>query len=247
MNYILETIAFTIESCHQAQAAGVHRVELCDNPAEGGTTPSYGFIQAARKVLDIPLYPMIRPRGGNFLYSDDEFVCMKNDIKVCKNLGCDGVVLGILLKNATINKEQCSQLVHLAYPMGVTFHRAFDRVLDAPKALKDAIDMGCERILTSGQYPTALEGMAKLKTLVELAQGQIIIMPGSGVRANNILQLAKGTGAVEFHSSAQKKYPSLMEQHNPLFIENLQTTGIDVDEVTNMLDSLQNIDNMLKQ
>ena len=157
MKFLLETIAFNIESCKIAQAAGAQRIELCDNPGEGGTTPSYGFIKAARQVLTIDLFPIIRPRGGDFFYSDEEFKIMKTDIKVCKDLGCDAVVFGLLKHDATVDIERCKILVQLAYPMSVTFHRAFDRVTNPTQALEDVIECGFERILTSGFHQTAME------------------------------------------------------------------------------------------
>lgn len=241
MNFILETIAFNIDSCTKAQVAGANRIELCDNPHEGGTTPSYGFIKAAREKLHIQLYPIIRPRGGDFLYSNDEFEIIKADMKICKNLGCDGVVIGMLNEDASIDKVRCSQLVNLAYPMGVTFHRAFDRVVNMEQALEDIIDIGCERILTSGFYPTALEGASNLKKLIELADDRIIIMPGSGVRASNIAEIANNTGAVEFHSSARKIIGSSMKVFNETMKENLQTVEVDGEEITQMLEQLKSL------
>ncbi|HUS00258.1 MAG TPA: copper homeostasis protein CutC [Chitinophagaceae bacterium] len=199
----LEVIGFTIEGCAIAQSAGVHRIELCDNPADGGTTPSFGFIKAARKILQIELYNMIRPRGGDFFYSNDEFEIMKEDIKISKQLGCDGIVLGMLTKENKVDKSRFARLVELAYPLGVTFHRAFDRTADPLDALKDIIDMGCERILTSGQKPNALEGAQLIKQLIERADDKITIMPGAGVRSDNIINLAEITNASEFHSSAR--------------------------------------------
>ena len=133
-----------------AQQAGAHRIELCDNPSEGGTTPSYGFIKAAREKLSIELFVMVRPRGGDFFYSGDEFEIMKEDIKMCRQLGCDGIVIGLLKKDGSVDKKRCRELVVLAYPLGVTFHRAFDRTKDPFRALEDIIETGCERILTSG-------------------------------------------------------------------------------------------------
>ena len=124
MIFKLEIIGFNIESCIIAQAAGAHRIELCDNPGEGGTTPSYGFIKKAREVLQIELYCMIRPRGGDFFYTDEEFDIMKTDVQTCKQLGCDGVVIGMLNQDGTVDKERCKKLVELAYPMGVTYQRA---------------------------------------------------------------------------------------------------------------------------
>jgi copper homeostasis protein len=241
MKFILETIAFNIESCTKAQTAGAQRIELCDNSGEGGTTASYGFIKAAREKLQIQLYPIIRPRGGDFLYSDDEFEIIKADIKICKDLGCDGVVIGMLHKDATIDKIRCSQLINLAYPMGVTFHRAFDRVVDIEQALEDVIEVGCERILTSGLYPTAMEGLGNIKKLITQANERIIIMPGSGVRASNIIEIALQTSAVEFHSSARKMTSTSMETFNDTMKENLQSVDVDEEEIRMMMNNLNAI------
>ncbi len=241
MNFKLETIAFNIESCGIAQAAGAHRIELCDNPGEGGTTPSYGFIKAARKALSIDLFPIVRPRGGDFLYSDDEFEMMKADVQMCKDLGCDGVVIGLLNEDATIDKKRSSMLVNIAYPMSVTFHRAFDRVTEPEKALEDVIETGCERILTSGFHPTATAGSENLNKLVELAGEKIIIMPGSGVRSENIVSLAESTGAVEFHSSARKNTGSQMKIVNPYMNEELKTVSADEAEIKAMIEKLKSI------
>jgi len=234
----LETIAFNIESCKHAQKAGAHRIELCDNPGEGGTTPSYGFIKAARKILKIDLFPIIRPRGGDFFYFHEEFEIMKTDIQVCKDLGCDGVVFGILNDDATIDKVRCKILLQLAYPMSVTFHRAFDRVTDPSQALEDVIECGFERILTAGFYPTAMEGTDNLKKLIQVADERIIIMPGSGVRSSNIGELAKTTSAIEFHSSAREMRNSNMKGLNNNMNENLQSVGIDEAEIKEMLEIL---------
>ena len=185
MNFKLEVIAFNIESCKLAQKSGAHRIELCDNPGEGGTTTSIGMIKAARANVDIELFPIIRPRGGDFLYSDDEFEIMKEDILQCKNIGCDGVVIGLLNAEGTIDKTRTSKLVNLAYPMSVTFHRAFDRANDPFKAMEDIIESGCERILTSGQQPSALEGIELISALIKKAEERIIIMPGSGLRSRS--------------------------------------------------------------
>ena len=234
MKYLLEVIGFNIESCMLAQAAGANRIELCDNPVEGGTTPSYGFIKAAREVLQISLFPIIRPRGGDFLYTDAEFEVLKNDVKLCKQLGCDGVVIGILNEDGTIDKKRCSQLVELAYPLGVTFHRAFDRVNNPAQALEDVIDIGCERILTSGLQPNAPEGATQIASLIKQAGERIIIMPGSGVRADNLMELANKTGANEFHSSARKNIDSMMKYTNTTMQENLQSVSVDEDEIRKM-------------
>ena len=238
MSFKLEIIGFNIESCVIAQAAGANRIELCDNPGDGGTTASYGFIKAARKALQIDLYPIIRPRGGDFLYSEEEFEVMQTDIQLCKETGCDGVVIGMLNKDGSIDKKRCSKLVALAYPLGVTFHRAFERCSNPFEALEDIIEIGCERILTSGQQPTASEGASFINELIRQADERIIIMPGSGVRSNNIINIAKQTGAVEFHSSASKLMASNMEYHNPNLKENLQLIGADPDEIIQMKELL---------
>ena len=240
MNFTLEVIGFNIESCKTAQSAGAHRIELCDNPGEGGTTPSYGFIKEARKILQIALFPIIRPSGGDFLYTDAEFEVMKTDVKICKDLGCDGVVIGMLYADGTVDKQRCSQLTELAYPLGVTFHRAFDRVVDPAQALEDIIEIGCERILTSGLQPTAFEGAEMIASLIKQADERIIIMPGSGVRADNIIELGKKTGAKEFHSSARINIESSMKYNNPLMKENMQSVSLDKAEVKRILGLLTN-------
>ena len=234
MNFKLEVIAFNIESCELAQKNGAHRIELCDNPGEGGTTPSIGMIKAARKKVDIELFPIIRPRGGDFLYSDDEFEIIKEDILQCKKIGCDGVVIGLLNADGTIDKTRTSQLVNLAYPMSVTFHRAFDRANDPFKAMEDIIECGCERILTSGQQPTASEGFELIASLIKQADERIIIMPGSGLRSDNIISIAKQSGAVEFHSSARTTIDSKMSFNNPTMKEQLKTVVLDAMEVSKM-------------
>ena len=183
---MLEVAVFNIESAIQAQAAGANRLELCENPNEGGTTPSYGTLRVVAKTISIPVFPIIRPRGGDFLYTNAEFEVMKNDIQICKELGFAGVVIGLLLPDGSIDKERTKLLVDLAAPMAVTFHRAFDRCKDPIQGLHDIIETGCKRILTSGQVPSAPDALDLLQTLVHEAGDKIIIMPGSGVRGNNI-------------------------------------------------------------
>lgn len=241
MTFKLEVIGFNIESTLLAQFAGAHRIELCDNPGEGGTTPSYGFIKAARKRLHVDLYPIIRPRGGDFFYIDEEFEVMKTDVQVCKELGCDGVVIGILNPDGTVDKKRCSELIQIAYPMGITFHRAFDRVNDASQALEDIIEIGCERILTSGLVPNALDGAETLAALMKQADKRIIIMPGSGVRSDNIIELAQKTGATEFHTSARMNIESKMEYTNEGMKENLRSVSLDEEEVKKIIANLKSL------
>jgi len=236
MKFKLEVIGFTIESCMIAQAAGAHRIELCDNPFEGGTTASYGFIKTARENLSIELYPIIRPRGGDFLYSEIEFEVMKADIENCKSLGCDGVVIGILNADGTVDKKRCKQLVEFAYPMKVTFHRAFDRTNDPFKAMEDIISIGCERILTSGQKNLAIDGEELLNKLVKQANNRIIIMPGSGVNSDNIETLVKNTNATEFHTSARTFINSKMEFINQSMDEQLTSVSTMSDEIKKIIE-----------
>jgi len=239
MDFTLEVIAFNIESCILAQANGVSRIELCDNQADGGTTPSYGFIKAARAILSIELYPIIRHRGGDFLYSDAEFDIIKSDVLLCKELGCDGVVIGLLNADGTVDKERTKIITTLAYPMGVTFHRAFDRTKNMFEALEDIIECGCERILTSGQKPTAFEGKENIKALIEKADHRIIIMPGSGINSKNIVEIAQYTGATEFHSSARNFIESKMQFSQPTMNEKTTSVNLNADEVISIINALK--------
>lgn len=238
MKFELEVIAFDAVSCKLAAENGADRIELCANPHEGGTTPSYGMMKAARKSNHIQVFPIIRPRGGDFLYTKEEFEVMKDDIKSAQDIGCEGVVIGILSDDGTIDIERCQELVSLAGRMEVTFHRAFDRVKDPILSLEQIIAMGCKRILSSGLFPTAIEGSSVLRTLVTQADGRIKIMPGSGVRSNNIVQLAKDTGAICFHSSARKSLDSQMQYLNSNMKENLVQVSLDANEVSLLKNNL---------
>lgn len=231
MAFKLEICSFDLVSALLAQEAGAHRIELCAGPAEGGTTPGPGTIRTARERLHIDLYPIIRPRGGDFLYTDEEYETMLKEVDYCKQAGCDGVVIGLLNADGTIDKNRAARLVELAYPMGVTFHRAFDWAINPFEALEDIISIGCERILTSGQRPAAVEGAALINELVRQADDRIIIMPGSGVRADNILHLAEKTDASEFHTSARTVARSIMEYVNDGMKEELLAVRVDKGEV----------------
>lgn len=205
---VLEVCAFTIQSCLIAEKVGAARVELCDNPVEGGTNPSYGTIRRVREKIGIKLYPILRPRSGNYCYDDDEFAIMREDIRVCKELGCDGISVGVQQIDGTMDVERMKRVVEWAYPMGVTCNRAFDAVPDPYRALEEIIGCGCERVLTSGQKASAPEGSRVLAKLVQQAVGRISIMPGAGVRSSNIAQLMRETGAWEYHTSARKAIPN---------------------------------------
>ena len=230
----LEVIGFDLESCVIGQACGADRIELCANPHDGGTTPSGGTIAAARRRLSIQLFPMIRPRGGDFLYTGPEFEAMCTDVEQCGALGCDGVVIGMLLADGRVDAERCAELVRRAGSMEVTFHRAFDRVKDPLAELETVIELGCTRILTSGLRPNVDLGKAMLRTLVEAADSRIAIMAGSGVRSANVVEIARFTGATAFHSSARMTHPSAMLYTNPDMEERLESVGIDATEVAEL-------------
>lgn len=230
----LEVIAFDLASCLVAERHGADRIELCANPHEGGTTPSYGAITEARRTTTIQLFPIIRPRGGDFLYSGSEFRAMVADVEQCAESGCDGVVIGMLLSDGRIDVDRCTELVRRAGRMQVTFHRAFDRVRDPLEALETVIDLGCTRILTSGLRPNVDLGKAMLRTLVDAAAGRISIMPGSGVRSRNIVELARFTGATAFHSSARTAQASAMAYTNPAMAEDLGIVTLDAAEVSEL-------------
>jgi copper homeostasis protein len=205
---IFEVCAFNIQSAIIAQKAGAARVELCDNPVEGGTTPSYGTIKLTRQRISILLYPIIRPRSGNYYYNKEEYEIIHHDIKICRELGCDGISVGAQTINSEIDTDMLKRIVEWAGPMGVTCNRAFDCAPDPFKALEDVISCGCERILTSGLKTAAPDASDLLGKLVKQANGRIIIMPGAGVKSTNIRKLADESGAMEFHGSARKIEPN---------------------------------------
>lgn len=198
----LEIACFNLQSAFIAQANGADRVELCDGLEVGGTTSSIKMVVEARKELTLDLYVMIRPRGGNFVYSEEEFKQMKSDILTLKELKVDGFVFGILNKDKSVNLEQNKILVDLAKPFPCTFHRAFDEVEDAFQSLEEIIQCGFQTILTSGQQPNVVQGMQRLTDLVENANNRIVIMPGGGLRSSNSEEIQQKTKAVFYHSSA---------------------------------------------
>lgn len=240
MSKLLEIAVFNIESALTAIAAGADRIEFCENPMEGGTTPSFGSLKTLIQKTTQPVFPIIRPRGGDFLYTDDEFESIKSDLLLVKELGYPGAVIGLLKKDGHIDINRTAELVSMAGQMEITFHRAFDRCIDPLKGLEDIIQTGCKRILTSGQVPNAGNALPLLKELVEIANDRIIIMPGSGVRASNIAEIIKNTGAKEIHSSARKNYPSSMLFNKESMQEQMVFTGVDTSEVTAMRKEIAN-------
>jgi copper homeostasis protein len=212
---LLEICCYSVQSAIIAEESGADRIELCAGVHEGGTTPSASCIKIIKKLVSIPVHVIIRPRGADFCYSDIEFECMKLDIIHCKENGVSGIVTGVLLSEGSIDVERTRELIDLAKPMNFTFHRAFDMVKDHFKALEQLIEIGADRILTSGGEQTAVMGKDLLKGLVEKASGRIVIMLGSGINHENILSLKTHTGAKEFHCSAKSLVRGRMEYQNP--------------------------------
>lgn len=203
-----------MESALRAQEGGADRIELCDNPGEGGTTPSCGMIECVRQRISMDVFIMIRPRGGDFLYSNDEFYIMKRDIAQCQRLSVDGVVFGILTAEGRIDKKRCKELIDRARPLKVTCHRAFDMTRDPYEALEDCIEVGFDRILTSGREPQALMGAGLIGSLIRSAGGRIAVMPGSGVNEDTVQEIIRKTHAAEIHFSAVTHRSSDMVYHN---------------------------------
>ena len=249
MDYKVEICANSVASCLEAQKGGAYRVELCAGIPEGGTTPSYGEILMARDLLNIKLNIIIRPRGGDFLYSDVEHQTMLHDIEMAKKLGVDGVVFGCLTADGEIDMQRNKELVHAAKGMNVTFHRAFDMCKDPIKSLEQIISLGCDTLLTSGQQPTAIEGVTLLKKLVDKANGRITIMPGSGVNEDNIATITQQSGASVFHFSARETKESGMKYRNPdlkmggtvVSIDEFAQNITDAEKVRRTISKLQNI------
>lgn len=198
----LEIACFNYESALIAQESGADRIELCENMQLGGTTPNYILAVKVREKLSIKMHVIIRPRGGDFVYTDEEIVEMKQDIKQFKKLGIDGFVFGILKSDGSVNKKQNQQLVNLASPLSCTFHRAFDVVTNIKKSLEDVIDCGFKTILTSGQGATVEEGIFDLEKIQKWAKDRIEIMPGGGLRSSNIKLLQDKLEPTFYHSSA---------------------------------------------
>ena len=210
----VEIVVYNIESARRAQEGGADRIELCDNPGEGGTTPSYGVIESVRQNVSMDVFVMIRPRGGDFCYDNYEFHSMKRDISQCQKLSVDGVVFGILSPDGTIDKKRCKELIEKARPLKVTCHRAFDMTRDPFQALEDCIEVGFDRILTAGQQAQAAKGANLIGELIKKAAGRIAIMPGSGVNENTVSDIVATSRAQEVHFSATAFRDSAMQYRN---------------------------------
>ena len=227
----LEICANSYQSAKNAQKAGAHRIELCQELSVGGITPSYGLLKQVIDNFNIPVYVLIRPRGGNFVYSDAEFEIIKHDIEVCKELGCAGIVSGVLRDYNSIDIRRTKELVDLSKPLDFTFHRAFDEVKNPKDALEQLVDLGVHRVLTSGQQKTAEVGLELLKELNDIANGRITILAGGGVNSQNALKF-KQAGLKEFHASAS----TIIERGNSMFSAHL--TVSDPQKIKAILDAI---------
>lgn len=247
MGVTVEVVCYTIEDVLRAREGGAKRVELCSDPSAGGTTPNYGLIKQSVALGDIDVMVMIRPRGGDFLYTTEEIGQMEEDIQVAANLGALGVVFGTLDENGYIDVTTMERLVRLGKNLGlqITCHRAFDRARNPHEFLKTLLRLGVDRLLTSGQQKTAVEGIPLLKELIELAEGKLSIMPGGGVRPNNVSELMQ-LGVKEIHTGSNTKVPSRMKysasqvkmgagdaQEYHLFV--------DVDAIRNIVEATRNL------
>ncbi|CAK9794973.1 Copper homeostasis protein cutC homolog [Anthophora plagiata] len=201
----MEICIDSVESARNAIKGGATRLEVCSVLSEGGLTPTFGFLQKIRNLSPVPIYAMLRARSGNFVYTTEEMEIMLEDLRIFKNHGVDGFVFGALTSDNRIHVEFCKEILRAARPLPVTFHRAFDEVDDPFESMKIIIDLGFERILTSGQRDTAEDGLDLIKKLVQMAEDRIIVMPGSGITKENILKIRIASGAKEFHASAKKK------------------------------------------
>ena len=240
MRSLLEIAANSLDSALAAQAGGADRIELCVALEVGGLTPSHAQIALTRERMRIPLYVLIRPRAGDFVYSDAECETMLRDIETCVSLGCEGVVLGALDADGSVDMARCLALITAAKAMGVTFHRAIDVSRDPLQALEDAIALGCERVLSSGAQPNAIAGATLLREMVSRAGGRIAVMPGAGIDAGNLGALREATGAREFHASAKRVLASAM-RNVPTASLGMEGGEIrtDVEEVRRMVEVLR--------
>lgn len=234
MSRRLEICAASLHSARAAQAGGAHRIELCQHLEQGGTTPSYGLLRQVLQELTIPVFVLIRPRPGHFVYDAGELAIMQADIGQCRRLGAAGVVLGALTPAGRVDLAACRPLIEAAGPLPVTFHRAFDDCPDPAQALEDVVGLGCARVLTAGGAATAEAGMARLAALLRQAAGRIGIMPGAGITAANVRAIAAATGAQELHASAKRRLTE-PQPASAFAVERVETDAVLVAELVRLL------------
>ncbi len=234
----IEICANSYRSAINAQKAGADRIELCSELAVGGITPSYGLLKRVMDDLTIPVNVLIRPRSGNFTYDDAEFDAIKSDIELCKKLGCNGIVAGILNKDFTIDINRTKALINLSRPLSFTFHRAFDWILNPRTAIEQLANLGVDRVLSSGQESTALKGITLLEQLQEQIENRLIILPGCGINKGTILQF-KHAKFKEVHFSATALYKTIeapkVSMHTERFFDETQVAISDFDKIKEMI------------
>ena len=230
---ILEICANSYQSAVNAEIASAHRIELCSEISVGGITPSLGLLKKVLQSLTIPVHVLIRPRSGNFHYSDEEFEIMKENIRLCKNLGCAGIVSGVLHEDNSIDIKRTKELIELSKPMSFTFHRAFDLVSKPKEALLQLLNLGVNRLLTSGQREKAEDGIDLLLELQKIAEDKLTILPGSGINSENCIHF-KNNGFTEIHSSASK----IITSRTHSYFGNTPQTVSDINSIKNILDSI---------
>ena len=231
----LEICANSYQSAINAQKAGAHRIELCSELSIGGISPSYGLIKKVAQELSIPVFVLIRPRSGNFNYSEAEFEIMKENIWLCKQVGVKGIVSGILKNDNSIDLERTRELVEISKPMSFTFHRAFDEVTNPRETLEELINLGTDRILTSGQREKAEDGIELLSELQKLAEDKIIILAGSGINPDNA-RIFKDARLKEIHTSASK----IINQENDSYFGQITQTVSDIEIIKDILKAIEN-------
>jgi copper homeostasis protein len=242
---VFELCAESVEACLAAHAGGAHRIELCTALSEGGLTPSHGLIREAVQKSGLPVHVLLRPRGGDFLYTSTELEVMREDLAYARSLGVSGIVLGLLRADGTVDIEQTRELVGLAGPLEVTFNRAFDHAVSHAQALEDVIATGCKRVLSSGGERDVVRGAESLGRLVKLAAGRIDVAVGGGLRISNAAAVARATGAPHFHGSVRRHVPSPMQYKGPGVLEGegLHTDGrfiVESEDVRQMIENLTN-------
>jgi len=231
---ILEICANSYQSALNTEKAGAHRIELCAELSVGGVTPSFGLIKKVVEALTIPVFVLVRPRSGNFTYTNSEFEIMKQDIQICKDLGCSGIVSGVLNEDNSVDVVRTRALIGLSKPLEFTFHRAFDWVPNSFEAQLQLIDLGVNRILTSGQQPTAHKGLELLNSLKSQSLGKIKIMPGSGIHAENA-KVFKNAGFHEIHTSASK---GIIENNSSSFFGDIKQSQSSLDVIKLILEAI---------
>ena len=242
---VFELCAESVDACLAAHAGGAHRIELCTALSEGGLTPSHGLLREAVRKSGLPVHVLIRPRGGDFVYTPAEMHVMQEDLKYSRSLGASGVVLGLLHADGTVDTEQTRHFVELAGSLEVTFNRAFDHTESQEQALEDVIAAGCRRVLTSGGEPDVVRGAESLARLVSQAAGRIDVAVGGGLRLNNAAAIARTTGARHFHGSLRSRIPSPMLYRGPGMLEDEGPSTdtrfiVDSRDVRQMIENLSN-------